>query len=105
VDADGDGHGAGTAVNVCGGATVPAGYSTSNDDGCPNDPLKIAPGICGCGVPDMDSDGDGVPDCHDNCPNNCNVQQLDADGDGIGDVCDTDPGCGGCTGIQCEQPC
>jgi hypothetical protein len=25
--------------------------------------LKIEPGICGCGVPDTDSDGDGTPDC------------------------------------------
>ena len=26
------------------------------DDGCPNDPGKIAPGDCGCGTPDDDSD-------------------------------------------------
>lgn len=36
----------------------------------------------------LDSDGDGVPDVADNCPNNSNVDQLDTDGDGIGDVCD-----------------
>jgi hypothetical protein len=29
-------------------------------DGCPSDPLKIAPGQCGCGVPDTDTDGDGT---------------------------------------------
>ena len=52
-----------------------------------------------------DTDGDGIPDNVDNCPTNCNSQQLDADGDKIGDVCDTDPGCGGCSGIQCEQQC
>ena len=28
---------------------------------------KTEPGICGCGVPDTDSDGDGVPDCNDGC--------------------------------------
>jgi hypothetical protein len=33
------------------------------------------------------------------------VQQLDADADSRGDVCDTTPGCGGCTGIACEQQC
>lgn len=32
-------------------------------DECPNDPLKTAPGICGCGLPDSDADGDGVLDC------------------------------------------
>ena len=25
------------------------------DDGCPNDPDKVEPGACGCGVPDDDS--------------------------------------------------
>jgi hypothetical protein len=38
-------------------------------DGCPNDPLKIAPGQCGCGAPDTDTDGDGTADCVDGCPN------------------------------------
>jgi len=33
------------------------------DDGCPNDPQKTAAGICGCGQPDVDSDGDGLADC------------------------------------------
>ncbi len=37
-------------------------------DGCVDDPNKIEPGICGCGVDDnADSDGDGVPDCIDQC--------------------------------------
>lgn len=35
------------------------------DDGCPADPAKIAPGVCGCGVSDQDGDGDGVADCQD----------------------------------------
>lgn len=34
-------------------------------DKCPNDPNKTEPGICGCGVPDSDKDGDGVKDCND----------------------------------------
>jgi hypothetical protein len=54
-----------------------------------------------------DSDGDGIPDDDDNCPDNCNIQQLDADGDDIGDVCDTeDDGCFSCgSGTICEQEC
>ncbi len=32
-------------------------------DGCPADPEKVTPGICGCGVPDADDDGNGVADC------------------------------------------
>lgn len=35
------------------------------DDGCAMDPNKAAPGVCGCGVPDHDGDGDGVLDCQD----------------------------------------
>ena len=77
-------------------------------DKCPNDPYKTDPGVCGCGVPDTDSDGDGTFDCNDNCPNdpdndmdgdglcgdvdNCpdtpNPDQVDSDGDGYGDACD-----------------
>ena len=37
----------------------------------------------------VDTDGDGVPDENDNCPNSSNADQLDSDGDGIGDVCDS----------------
>ena len=38
----------------------------------------------------VDSDGDGVPDATDNCPNASNPGQGDLDGDGIGDACDSD---------------
>ena len=62
-------------------------------DGCPDDPFKTEPGICGCGVSDTtDSDTDGVVDCLDNCPHFLNADQADSDGDGIGDVCDATPG-------------
>ena len=30
------------------------------------------PGICGCGVSDVDSDSDGTADCNDNCPHDMN---------------------------------
>jgi len=35
-----------------------------------------------------DSDGDGIPDANDNCPNFQNANQADGDGDGVGDACD-----------------
>ena len=36
-----------------------------------------------------DTDGDGVPDHIDNCPDTAPADQTDTDGDGVGDVCDT----------------
>jgi len=40
-------------------------------------------------VPDAtDSDGDGVPDGSDNCPNDPNPNQTDSDADTVGNVCD-----------------
>ena len=62
-----------------------------SQDGCPNDPNKTEPGICGCGQSDADSDSDGIADCDDNCPSDSNPDQEDFDGDGIGDVCDNCP--------------
>jgi hypothetical protein len=41
------------------------------------------------GVPKAtDTDGDGVIDIRDNCPQKANPNQSDVDGDGLGDVCD-----------------
>ena len=41
-------------------------------DLCPDDKDKKRPGVCGCGVPDIDDDGDTIPDClrdgEDLCP-------------------------------------
>lgn len=37
-----------------------------------------------------DTDGDGVDDADDNCPDTANGDQADADGDGTGDACDDD---------------
>jgi hypothetical protein len=62
----------------------------NEDELCPDDPLKLEPGVCGCGVGDDDLDADTVSDCLDNCTGIANRQQRDSDGDGEGDVCDTD---------------
>lgn len=38
-------------------------------DGCPDNPDKVLPGVCGCGLNDGgDRDGDGILDCVDACP-------------------------------------
>ncbi len=39
-------------------------------------------------VNNPDTDGDGIVDANDNCPNIANPQQEDTDGDGVGDACD-----------------
>jgi hypothetical protein len=59
-------------------------------DLCANDPGKVEPGVCGCGVADTDDDGDGFVVCEDNCPADHNPDQADFDGDGTGDICDPD---------------
>ena len=41
-------------------------------------------------VIEVDSDGDGVIDIHDNCPECANPAQVDFDLDGVGDPCDVD---------------
>ena len=52
--------------------------------------LLLQPGHTDVTISPCDSDGDGVPDPNDNCPNNANSGQEDQDGDGAGDVCDPD---------------
>lgn len=73
-------------------------------DGCPNDPNKIHPHVCGCGQQELDSDSDGTPDCVDDCPIDpnkvslgdcgCGVPENDDDLDGTSnciDGCPNDP--------------
>lgn len=102
-------------------------------DGCPNDPLKVVPGECGCNVADTDSDDDGVADCNDLCPLDpaktapavcgCGTADSDLDGDSTLnclDGCPLDPnkvlpgacGCGaadtdrdGDGSLDCEDLC
>ena len=40
---------------------------------------------------DPDTDGDGVTDNEDNCPNDYNPAQSDSDSDNVGDLCDNCP--------------
>jgi hypothetical protein len=66
-----------------------------------SDPNKTAAGVCGCGVADVDTDGDGTLDCVDGCPNDpnktaggicgCGVAYTDTDGDGTADCLDGCP--------------
>ena len=108
ANADGDAFGdaCDTCTDTDGDGAGDPGFpnNTCPSDGCPNDPNKTAPGVCGCGVPDVDSDGDGTPNCVDGCPNDplkttpgqcgCGVADTDSDGDGTAnchDGCPNDP--------------
>jgi subtilisin-like proprotein convertase family protein len=116
VDADGDGAGDADASPLPGCTETP-GYVTNNTDACDNDPLKLSPGQCGCGVADTDSDGDAVADCNDNCPADpaksnpgtcgCGVADTDTDGDSFADCvdgCPNDPNKIGPGACGCGNP-
>jgi hypothetical protein len=75
----------------CDAQTDSDGDGTPNGcDLCPTDPGKVQPGVCGCSVPDTDTDADTHADCSDNCPFVANATQADFDNDTIGDACDAD---------------
>jgi|GEM_PF-412804 len=95
--------------------------SQGPDDDCPLDPDKTELGICGCGVPDTDSDGDGTADCQDLCADDpgkagpgicgCGTPDADADSDGVPDCNDrcpdnpdkTDQGMCGCAAAETDS--
>lgn len=91
-DEDDDAYGDdSTAVVAC---NPPGpGWIVVGGDGCPIDPLKVLPGVCGCGIADTDLENDGVADCIDNCPNVPNPDQDDCDGDGYGTACSDQSDC------------
>jgi hypothetical protein len=70
----------------------PHGYDISHVSFCYDEgdtPPPPPPPNCAeqhAGSPD--SDGDGIVDACDNCPNNANADQADADNDGMGDACE-----------------
>jgi hypothetical protein len=71
-------------------AAADAGCSPDEDadvDCCPDDSAKTAPGACGCGVADTNSDGDGAPDCLDACPNDATKTSTGACGCGVPESC------------------
>lgn len=103
-------HGSGVQVwsngtwGLCVRTACDVGYREAGSacvDDCPDDPLKSAVGICGCGVPDLDSDHDGAFDCEDGCPQDpqktaagvcgCGSADIDSDGDQTLDCHDACP--------------
>ncbi|MGA1842166.1 MAG: putative metal-binding motif-containing protein [bacterium] len=113
-DADNDGLGDPNKSIIA--TSKPEGYVSSAGDSCPDDPNKTEPGICGCGVADIDADQDGSYECQGDCDetdntvypgateicdgkdNDCDgtvpADEADEDGDGVriceGDCDDTD---------------
>lgn len=63
---------------------------------------STTPVIIDCST--YDSDGDGILDIDDNCPNNSNVNQADLDQDEIGNVCDDDRDSDGITNTSDDCP-
>jgi hypothetical protein len=85
-----------------GGSKSCAAIATTDDGtGDPGETFGVeiySPSLAHLGTPSsatvtliefVDSDGDGIEDAADNCPDTSNADQLDTDGDGVGDVCDS----------------
>lgn len=101
-------HAIGTCDKTTGSCSAPVLPDQDLDgvcdvvDGCPADAAKAAPGLCGCGIADRDSDGDLTADCQDGCPLDplktapglcaCGTADTDADGDLVPDCHDACPG-------------
>lgn len=89
---------------------TPPGWQSAG--GTTDDPLKLNPGACGCGVPDTDHDGDGIFDCNDQCPDDptkavpgtcgCGVPDGDIDADGVLDCLDNCPNTKNADQLDCD---
>ena len=63
-------------------STTTTTTTTLPPDSCPSDPNKTEPGICGCGISDIDTDEDGTQDCNDECPDD--PDKIEAGNNGCG---------------------
>jgi len=97
------------STDDCDGNGVPDACEEDSDgdgtidacDGCPTDPNKTVPGVCGCNVPDTDRDHDGTPNCIDGCPDDPGKIEPGVCGCGVSDSADAD----GDTVPDCNDVC
>ena len=107
ADTDADGYGNAASTTQTCSASAPSGY-VSNSTDCNDANAAVRPGAtetcngrddnCNGLTDEGDSDGDGVPNCTDNCPTVANTNQADLDLDGIGNACD--PTLNACSALQ-----
>ncbi len=76
-------QGGSPATSSCEGDLDHDGHDGACDDACASDQGKLSPGLCGCGISDIDSDLDSIPNCHDQCPGQ--DDRIDVNNDGIPD--------------------
>jgi len=67
-------------------------FDVFGHESAPSEPYPLAQAL--------DSDGDGVDDFSDNCPEAVNPDQSDVDRDTLGDVCDSDMDGDGLTNLE-----